>query len=158
MFFQSFALFRCCLLSLLSAAVSSGEFFPLLRLLAWLAVAFFRSGLLCTAELRFSDRFPGPCSHIVGICSCKELILVFQFCAFFCLLPLFLVWFAVHRTFSVFTAKDMFKKIAILPKSVIILVVSEKELIVDLSGLRKKYLIRCQNSSSKIIFVLFHKK
>ena len=34
-----------------------GEFFPLLCQQAWLAVAFFRSGLLCTAELRFSDRF-----------------------------------------------------------------------------------------------------
>ena len=63
-FFQSFALFLCCRLL-------SGEFFPLLCLLAWLAVAFFRSGLLCTAELRFSDRFFGPCSHIVGMCSCK---------------------------------------------------------------------------------------
>ena len=65
------------------------------------------------------------------------LILDFQFCAFF-LLPLFLVWFAVHRTVSVFTAKNLFKKIDILPKSVIVLVVSEKELIVDLAGLRKK--------------------
>ena len=53
--------FRICLLvclsSILSAAVSSGEFFPLLCSLALLAGAFFRSGLLCTAELRFSDRF-----------------------------------------------------------------------------------------------------
>ena len=61
--------FRICLLvclsSLLSAAVSSGEFFPLLCSLASLAGAFFRSGLLCTAELRFSDRFFGPCSHVV---------------------------------------------------------------------------------------------
>ena len=69
--------FRVCLLvfsSLLFSLLSSllpGEFFPLLCLLAWLAVAFFRSGLLCTAELRFSDRFFGPCSHIVGMCSCK---------------------------------------------------------------------------------------
>ena len=70
-FFRVFALFLCCLRSLLSAAVSSGEFFPLFLLLAWLAVAFFRSGLLCTAELRFSNRFPGPSSHIAGMCSCK---------------------------------------------------------------------------------------
>ena len=67
--------FRICLLvclsSILSAAVSSGEFFPLLCSLALLAGAFFRSGLLCTAELRFSDRFFGPCSHVVGMCSCK---------------------------------------------------------------------------------------
>ena len=31
-------------------------------------------------------------------------------------------------------------------------------LIVDLAGLSKKYLICCQISSSKIIFVRFHKK
>ena len=60
-----------CLSSILSAAVSSGEFFPLLCSLALLAGAFFRSGLLCTAELRFSDRFFGPCSHVVEMCSCK---------------------------------------------------------------------------------------
>ena len=46
--------------------------------------------------------------------------------------------------------KDLFKKFDILPKSVIVLVVSEKELIVDLAGLRKKYLIGCQISSSKV--------
>ena len=72
-FFQS--LFACLVFSsLLFSLLSSllpGEFFPLLCLLAWLAVAFFRSGLLCTAELRFSDRFFGPCSHIVGMCFCK---------------------------------------------------------------------------------------
>ena len=65
-FFSEFVCFSslcCCLLS--------GEFFPLLCSLAWLAVAFFRSGLLCTAELRFSDQFFGPCSHVVGIRSCK---------------------------------------------------------------------------------------
>ena len=50
----------------------SVEFFPLLCSLPWLAVAIFRSGLLCTAELRFSDRwFFDPCSHIVEMCSCK---------------------------------------------------------------------------------------
>ena len=48
--------FRVCLLvlsSLLFSLMSSmlpGEFFPLLCLLAWLAVAFFRSGLLCRGE------------------------------------------------------------------------------------------------------------
>ena len=36
--------------------------------------------------------------------------------------------------------KDLFKKFDILPKSIIVLVVSEKELIVDLAGLRKKNL------------------
>ena len=38
-----------------------------------------------------------------------------------------------------------------------VLVGSTGELIVDLDGLRKKYLIRCQNSSSKVI-LRFHKK
>ena len=57
--------------SSLCCRLLSGEFFPLLCSLAWLAVAFFRSGLLCTAELRFSDQFFGPCSHVVGMCSCK---------------------------------------------------------------------------------------
>ena len=33
--------------------------------------------------------------------------------------------------------KDLFRKFDILPKSVIVLVVSEKELIVNLAGLRK---------------------
>ena len=31
-------------------------------------------------------------------------------------------------------------------------------LILDLGGLRKKYLIHCQISSSKVILVRFHKK
>ena len=34
--------------------------------------------------------------------------------------------------------KDLLKKFDILPRSVIVLVVSEKALIVDLAGLRKK--------------------
>ena len=42
--------------------------------------------------------------------------------------------------------------------SVIVLLGSERELIVDLAGLSKKYLIRCRISSYKIIFVRFHKK
>ena len=64
-----FSEFVC--LSSLCCRLLSGEFFPLLCSLAWLAVAFFRSGLLCTAELRFSDQFFSPCSHGVGMCSCK---------------------------------------------------------------------------------------
>ena len=44
----------------------------------------------------------------------------------------------MQRTVSVFAAKDLFQKCDILPRSVIVLVVSEKELIVDLAGLRKK--------------------
>ena len=61
----------------------------------------------------------------------------FNFALFFCF-RFFLVSFAVKRTVSVFTAKDLFKKFDILPKSFLVLVVSEKELIADLSGLRKK--------------------
>ena len=44
-----------------------------------------------------------------------------------------------------------------LCRSVIVLVGSTGGLIVDLGGLRKKYLIRCQISSSKVILVRFHK-
>ena len=54
--------------------------------------------------------------------------------------------------------KDLFNSIEILRRSVIVPVGSERELIVDLAGLSKKYLIRYQISSSKIIFVRFHKK
>ena len=54
--------------------------------------------------------------------------------------------------------KDLFNSIEGLRWSLILLVSSERELIVDLAGLSKKYLIRCQISSSKLIFVRFHKK
>ena len=54
--------------------------------------------------------------------------------------------------------KDLFKSIEGLRRSVIVLVGSDRGLIVDIAGLSKKYLIRCQISSSKIIFVPFHKK
>ena len=165
MFFQS--LFLLCVSSV-CCRVLPGEFFPLLCSLAWLALAFFRSGLLCTAELRFSDPFfrsvfphrgnvflqskkvrwsfalfldfqfcaffcflplsfglvcsaPqscgfrtgffGPCSQILGMCSCKARRFVealrsswiFNFALFFAS-AFFLVWFAVQRTASVFTA------------------------------------------------------
>ena len=77
----------------------------------------------------------------------------------FCLLPPFLVWFAVHaRTASVFTPQDLFKRFEILARSVVVLVCSDKVLTVDLGGLRRKDLIGCQISSSKIILVRFHKK
>ena len=109
MFFQS--LFLLCFSSV-CCRLLPGEFFPLLCSLAWLAVAFFRSGLLCTAELRFSDRFFGPCSHVVGMCSCKARRFVealrsswiFNFALFLFASAFFSVWFAVHRTASVFTA------------------------------------------------------
>ena len=53
--------------------------------------------------------------------------------------------------------KDLFKYFEGLCRSVIVLVGSDRGLIVDLAGLRKKYLIRCQISSSKITLVRFHK-
>ena len=58
--------------------------------------------------------------------------------------------------FSIF--KDLFKFFEGLCRSVIVLEGSTEGLIVDRGGLRKKYLIRCQISSSRIILVLFHKK
>ena len=45
-----------------------------------------------------------------------------------------------------------------LCRSVIVLVGCTGGLILDLGGLRKKYLTRCQISSSKVILVRFHKK
>ena len=54
--------------------------------------------------------------------------------------------------------KDLFKKFEGLCRSVLVLVDSYRGIIVDLAGLRKKYLISCQISSSKFILVRFHKK
>ena len=54
--------------------------------------------------------------------------------------------------------KDLFNGTEGLRRSVKVLVASDRGLIVDLAGLSKKYLIRCQISSSRIIFVRFHKK
>ena len=54
--------------------------------------------------------------------------------------------------------KDLFKQFEGPCRSVIVLVGSDRGLIVDLAGLRKKYLIRCQPSSSKITLARFHKK
>ena len=62
------------------------------------------------------------------------------------------------RTASVFTPQDLFKRLEILPRSVLVSVCSDRKLTVDLGGQRKKYLIGCQISSSKIILVRFHKK
>ena len=55
------------------------------------------------------------------------------------------------------TVKDWFIRFEGLRRSVTVLVGSGRGLIVDLACLRKKYLIRCQISSSKIILVRFHK-
>ena len=54
--------------------------------------------------------------------------------------------------------KDLFKKFEGLCRSVIVLVGSDGGIIVDLAGLRKKYLKRCHISSSKVILVRFHKE
>ena len=54
--------------------------------------------------------------------------------------------------------KDLFKQFEGLCRSVMVLVCSDKGIFVDLAVLRKRYLIRCQISSSKVILVLFHKK
>ena len=53
--------------------------------------------------------------------------------------------------------KDLFKGFEGLCRSVIVLVGSTGGLIVDLGGLRKKYFIRCQISSSKVILCVFIK-
>ena len=45
-----------------------------------------------------------------------------------------------------------------LSRSVIILVGSEAEIISDIGDLRKKYLARCQISSSKNTLMQFHEK
>ena len=54
--------------------------------------------------------------------------------------------------------KDLFKWIEVLGRSVIILVGSEAEIISDIGDLRKKYLARCQISSSKNTLLQFHEK
>ena len=59
-------------------------------------------------------------------------------------------------TFNV--VKDLFKWIEGLCRSFIILVGSNREVIFDLGGLRKKYSISCQISGSKNMLVQFHKK
>ena len=59
-------------------------------------------------------------------------------------------------TFSLL--KDLFKWIEGLRRSVIILVASEAEIISNIGDLRKKYLARCQISSSKNTLVQFHEK
>ena len=59
-------------------------------------------------------------------------------------------------TFSL--VKDLFKWIEVLSRSFTILVGSEAEIKSDIGGLRKKYLARCQISSSKNILMHFHEK
>ena len=52
--------------------------------------------------------------------------------------------------------KDRFVRFEGLRRSVTVQLSSERGLNVDLACLRKKYLIRCQILSSKIILVRFH--
>ena len=59
-------------------------------------------------------------------------------------------------TFSL--VKVLFKWIESLNRSVIILVGSEAEIISDIGDLRKKYLARCEISSSKNTLMQFHEK
>ena len=59
-------------------------------------------------------------------------------------------------TFSL--VKDFFKWIEVLSRSVKILVGSEVEITSDIGDLRKKYLARCQISSSKNTLMQFHEK
>ena len=59
-------------------------------------------------------------------------------------------------TFSL--VKDLFKWIEGPSRSVIVLVCSEPEIISNIGDLRKKYLARCQISSSKNTLVQFHEK
>ena len=59
-------------------------------------------------------------------------------------------------TFSL--VKDLFKWVEVLSRSAIILVGSEVEIISDIGDLRKKYLARCQISSSKNTLMQFHEK
>ena len=59
-------------------------------------------------------------------------------------------------TFSI--VKDLFKWIEGPSRSVIILVGSDAEIISNIGDLRKKYLTRCQISSSKNTLMQFHEK
>ena len=59
-------------------------------------------------------------------------------------------------TFSL--VKDLFKWIEVLSNSVIILLGFEAELISNIGDLRKKYLTRCQISSSQNTVVQFQEK
>ena len=59
-------------------------------------------------------------------------------------------------TFSL--VKDLFKWIEVLSRSFKTLVGSEAEILSDIGDLRKKYLARCQISSSKTTLMQFHEK
>ena len=65
---------------------------------------------------------------------------------------------AVSRKVIFSLVKDFFNSIGSPSRSVIKLLGSEIEIIFDEGDLRKKYLTRCQISSSKNFLVLFHEK
>ena len=54
--------------------------------------------------------------------------------------------------------KDLFKWLEGLVSSVTVRVQSERERIFDLGGIRKEYLIRCQISRSKTLYIVFQHK
>ena len=54
--------------------------------------------------------------------------------------------------------KDLFKWIEGLRRSITVWVQSDRERIFDLGGIQKKYSIRCQISSSKTSYIVFHHK
>ena len=54
--------------------------------------------------------------------------------------------------------KDLFKWLEGLVRSVTVQVQSERERIFDLGGIRKEYLIRCQISRSKTLYIVFQHK
>ena len=115
-FFQS--LFACLVFSsLLSVVVSAARWVLPASLLASLASCRFLSVWFALHRRAavfgpvFWSVFPHRGNVFLQSMKVRRsfaLFLVFHFCAFFCLLPLFLVWFSVQRTVSVFTAKDLF--------------------------------------------------
>ena len=64
--------------------------------------------------------------------------------------------FSQKVSFSI--VKDLYKYFEGLCGSFIVLVGSDRAIIVDLAGLRKKYLIHCEISSSKVMLLRFHQK
>ena len=66
---------------------------------------------------------------------------------------------ALYSVSSLFNlVKDLFKWIEGLGRSFTVRVQSEGERIFDLGGIRKEYLIRCQISRSKTLYIVFQHK
>ena len=67
--------------------------------------------------------------------------------------------YIVFQNISLFKlVNDLFKWIGGLGRSVNFRIQSEGERIFDLGGIRKKYLIRCQISRSKTLYLVFQRK